>query len=249
MAKYGIYGSGTCGDNIIEDGLADIGIEGNEFVVVFRKGATSSEDRVFDYLIEKEAVFGVLVDGAVPKVIADNAKFVNDISSTKHAEALLKTVDALLVLWDDNREQELTDFVFTCLDAGMEVKELSNGLAPFTSEPVVDDTPTAEPFTPEELRSMSIGVLRKAAAARGIDNVADYDKDELVDLISFNYRPKTTTSTTPVDVSVTYHLPEVATVSTIPANTLNGALVYNDNGVIRMLPLEPEVVASLLGRG
>jgi len=248
MTKYGIYGSGTCGENIIEDGLADIGIEDNEFVVIFRKGATPSEDRVFDYLIENEATFSVIVDGAVPKVIADHSKMVNDIPTSKHAEAMLKTSDVLLILWDDEREQELTEVVFKGLDTLLEVKELSNGLAPFSAEPVVDDTPVAEPFTLEELRSMSIGVLRKAAAARGVEGVGAYEKDELIDLIAFDYRPKTSTSTTPVDVSVTYHVPEVA--SDIPSRVMSeygeGSITWIQDGALCTEKLSASQIAWLI---
>lgn len=131
MAKYGIYGSGTCGKNIIEDGLADIGIEGNEFVVIFRRGASSNEERVFDYLIEKEATFNIIVHGNLPKILSDNAQFVNDIPEAKHVDAMLKTVDGLLILWDEDNQQELMDVIIKATDTyNLDVKELSNGLAP-----------------------------------------------------------------------------------------------------------------------
>lgn len=253
MSFYAIYGSGSCGENIIEDGLADIGVEGNEFMVVFRKGASSSEDRVLDYLIDNEAKFSIVVDGKAPRVLEDAASFVNTLPSNKHAEAIfqrLKQSDGtLLILWDDEREQELTELAFKALDAGIPVKELSNGLAPMTAEEPEEEAPNMEPFTLDELKSMSIGVLRKAATARGIEGVGAYEKDELIALLAEGYAPKTrsttTTTSTSTNATVTWNM----TTPVLPHSTPTdyAVIVWHENGAMQMAQVPVEKVKPLFG--
>jgi hypothetical protein len=51
-----------------------------------------------------------------------------------------------------------------------------------SEEPAIEtEIVEIEPFSEAEMRSMSIGVLRKAATARGVEGVGAYSKDELVE--------------------------------------------------------------------
>ena len=191
MAHYGIIGSGKCGENIIEVGLSEIGVENNVFLVYPRKGATSSEDRVYDFMIENEAEYIAYVKSNAPQALVDNASKVFDVTGGDAWLEMLTTLKSkkgtLLVLWDVDHEENLMNFVFKAHDMGIPVKELSNGLVPINvesapEEPAVEvEVVEIEPFSEAELRSMSIGVLRKAATARGVEGVGAYSKDELVE--------------------------------------------------------------------
>lgn len=188
MTHYGIIGSGTCGENIIEDGLSELGVEGNVFLVAPRKGAGKSEDRVFDFLIEKEAEYFAYTDNTSPLLLRNYATklFDTDEPWDSIIETLRNKKGTLLVLWDDSIADTLTKYVFKAIDLGIDVKELSNGLAPYYIEDPVKpegDVVEVAPFSEEELRSMSIGVLRKAAVAHGIEDVGEYSKDQLVAML------------------------------------------------------------------
>lgn len=143
MTYYGIWGAGNCPKNIIEDGLRDLGIENNQFVSVGRRGMSPDEERVFDFLIENEAFLQVIHTGDCPKALLDNST--SDIQVPDVRSAMLKllrsNIGVLLVLWDP-ADDGLEEMCFQALDMGIEVRELSNGLAPIT---IVDETPTIEP--------------------------------------------------------------------------------------------------------
>lgn len=252
MAHYGIIGSGSCGDNIIEDGLSEIGVENNIFLIYPRRGASPSEDRVYDYILENGAKYLAYVKTGAPQVLVDNASTVFNVTGEDAWVEILNTLKSkdgtLLVLWDVDNEDNITKIVFKALDLGIKVLELSNGLAPFYVEaPAKPEVVEISPFSDEELRSMSVGILRKAATARGITEVGNYSKEELVEMLvdkktHMEKLEETTTTSNEHTATIT------ATVTTIPKDALSGALIYNDGGVMRMLALEPEVVASLLGR-
>lgn len=191
---YGIIGGGSCGENIIEDGLNEIGIDGNVFLVNARRGASSNEDRVYDYLIENEADYHAYADfRGAPSAITDAAVVVHedvDGPIDEILKDLRKNKGTLLLLWDTEDEEGSSDLAFKASDMGIMVKELTNGLAPITvaDAPIVEEPELEEveiePFTEAELRSMSIGVLRKAATARGVEGVNAYEKEELVILLT-----------------------------------------------------------------
>lgn len=263
MKTYGIIGSGKCGENIIEDGLAELS-EGAHFFVYGRKGASSNEDRVYDYLLENEIPFTLFVDynATVPKVLTESATKVVTVTPSGTAYAsiiteLAKESGELLVLWDDAVADILQDNVFLAHDKKVIAKELSNGLIPInvSDNAPQEEGPTMEPFSEDELRSMSIGVLRKAAAARGIENSTDYDKDELIALITGGPMP-ITTSATPMtaEVTVETHVNKEYTLSVERGSyqTPEGDCVVNvvfPNGTVVTTSATTEEVRSLLGLG
>jgi len=195
MAVYGILGSGSCAKNVIEDGLKDIGIENNVFLVVLRKGASDNEDRVYEFLMENEADFHAFTNSKAPQIIKDSASRVHDFDDNEAMfPHLLKELKdkkgTLLLMWNNETAGALTGICFDAYDLGIPVLELTNGLVPInvvgSEESEEDDVPTEEeiveiePFTEAEMRSMSIGVLRKAATAHGIEGVGAYSKEELL---------------------------------------------------------------------
>jgi hypothetical protein len=89
----------------------------------------------------------------------------------------------------------MNQLVVKATDLGVNVLELSNGLAPFVvddeskEETVITETPTPkaevelEPLTRDELGDMSVGLLKKAAFAQGIADAGGMSKQELVNVL------------------------------------------------------------------
>jgi hypothetical protein len=255
VKTYGIIGSGKCGENIIEDGLAELS-EDAQFLIYGRKGASSNEDRVYDYLLEHELPFKLFVDhgATVPKVLTDAAtetiSVVAGTVSTNIIKFLTETSGELLVLWDETMEDIIQDLVFRAYDSNVLVKELTNGLIPInvSGDSPKDDIPAIEPFSKEELRSMSIGVLRKAAGARGIENANEHDKDELIALITGEPMP-TTTSATPMtaEVKVDVQVPQTERTQLVAPEGDCMVTVVMPNGTVISTPATMEEVRVLLG--
>lgn len=253
MKKYGIIGGGKCGENIIEDGLAEVS-EDAHFLVYWHKGASSSEDRVYDYILENDLTFTLYVDQGVtaPKVLTEAARLTIVSSAAQHSIVmdLIPKTEELLVLWDDNNAEVIQELVFLAHDFEVPVKELSNGLIPINvdnTEPV-DDTPTIDPFSEDELRSMSIGVLRKAAVARGIENASEHDKDELIALITGGPMP-VKTSATPMtsEVKVETYIAQVERSQMVAPDGDCMVTVVMPNGTVISTPATMEEVRGLLG--
>jgi hypothetical protein len=134
MTHYGIIGSGNCPQNIIEDGLRDLGIEGNTYYALGRKNMSPNEERVFDYLIENEATYAVVHDSPVPKGVTTNAfASLESDNALVHMLTILKKEDGmLLVLWDEEEPLRMEQVCFAASDYGVAARELTNGLAPIT---------------------------------------------------------------------------------------------------------------------
>jgi hypothetical protein len=142
-------------------------------------------------MIDNEAEYIAYVKSNAPQALVDNASKVFDVTGGDAWLEILTTLKSkkgtLLVLWDVDHEENLMNFVFKAHDMGIPVQELSNGLVPInvesaSEEPAIEtEIVEIEPFSEAEMRSMSIGVLRKAATARGVEGVGAYSKDELVE--------------------------------------------------------------------
>lgn len=266
---YGILGSGKCGENIIEDGLKEIGVENNVFLIALRKGATDNEDRVYDFLMENEADFHAFCGSNAPQIIKDSASRVHDISDAQWLyPAILQELKdhkgELLLMWNDDTAEFLTQICFEAADLGITVRELTNGLIPInmvtpTEKPDAPETSEAnvEPFTEDELRSMSIGVLRKAAAARGVEGVGAYSKDELLSLLIDNktHIEKLEDNVTYTNVSTTNNV----VTTTVPTSVKRDVIVAPDgdcmvtvvmpNGTVISTPATMSEVRMILGLG
>lgn len=256
MKTYGIIGSGKCGENIIEDGLAELA-EDAEFFIYGRKGASSNEDRVYDYILENDLSFTLFVDhgATVPKVLTEKATKVVTVTPsgtayTSIVTELTKVSGELLVLWDDNLADVLQDKIFLAHDNKIIAKELSNGLIPInvSGNDSQEETPSIEPFSEDELRSMSIGVLRKAATARGIDNAGEHDKEELIALITGGPMP-VQTSATPMtaEVKVAMHTAPLERPQMVAPDGECMVTVVMPNGTVISTPATVEEVRVLLG--
>ena len=160
MTTYGIVGGGTCPKNIIEDGLQELGIEGNAFYFVGTKRPSPSLERVYDFLLDAEATILVAceTEETCPKILKDATAHV--YVTNKPERHIIKEVSGdggvILLLWDDANEEEMTRLVTEAYDSGAPIKELSNGLTPVSlAEP---DAPT---FTKDEFESMPEAIQKR----------------------------------------------------------------------------------------
>lgn len=171
MAVYGILGGGTCPKNIIEDGLLEIGIEGNTFIVVGTKKPSPSEERVYDFLIDNEANYEVVTIPGVsaPRVLLDGASETNSINSvlTDFIDMIVDRDGMLLLMWDESQEGLMSDIATVAYDNKVLVKELSNGLAPIA----VQDEPAT--FTKEEVESMPPAVQKRSTTSNPTTTITD----------------------------------------------------------------------------
>lgn len=269
MAVYGILGSGSCAKNVIEDGLKDIGIENNVFLVVLRKGASDNEDRVYEFLMENEADFHAFTNSKAPQIIKDSASRIHefDDNETMFPHLLKELKDkkgTLLLMWNNETADALTNICFDAYDLGIPVLELSNGLVPINvvaeptegEEPDEEEVVEIEPFTEAEMRSMSIGVLRKAATAHGIEGVGAYSKEELLMLL---VDTKAHQEKLEEDVEVKIPVPTTQVVTTTPVphdrKTLEApegdcmVTVVMPNGTVISTPATMGEVRLILGLG
>lgn len=159
MATYGILGGGSCPKNIIEDGLRELGVEGNTFYIIGTKKPSSNEERAFDFLLENEADFHVLCrnTSTCPKVLQDASVSV-DVSEVPELDIVKKLSEVngvLLILWDEDDSEKMDHLVTSAVDQGITVKELSNGLIPI----MVQDLPAT--FSKEEFESMPTAIQKR----------------------------------------------------------------------------------------
>lgn len=262
MGYYGILGSGSCGENIIEDGLRELGVENNVFLTVLRRGASDNEDRVYDFLIDNEADFHVFTDSRGPQAVKDAASRIHEVADNEvmfpHLlKELQKHKGTLLMLWNEETASALMDICLDAADMGIPIKELTNGLAPIQVSDA-EETPITEaevePFSEAELRSMSIGILRKAARAQGIENPDNYTKDELLGMLTDSKThterlDEMPTSLTGSTANVTFKSSQEGRPNMEAPDGDCMVVVVMPNGTVVSTPATIEEVRVLLGLG
>lgn len=203
---YGILGSGDINKKIVTDGLLDVNDDTVTFLIHARRKPQGAVETVYDFLADNEARFVAYtrVDDNAPKALLAMANGVNTIDDPTASiiESLAKNKGTLLLLWNEDNPEESERIAIAASDAGVEMKDLSDGLAPIVVEgsqtaPVVEedeeDLPIApkpekeekhlSAFTRDELMNMNIGVLRRQAKAIGLDNIGRIPKEEIVNMV------------------------------------------------------------------
>ena len=192
LKTYGIIGSGTAADNVIEDALTEIG-EDNKFIVVCPSKPSKGLSRAIEWLIDREVSYLITCTEDAPTNFVDNAFGCEYFK--KEENAIQKFLDmvrqangSLLLLWDDTKNEEMEKLCFDAADAGITIRDLSNGLVPIRVEgepqPTVEEkhTPTAEievePLSKEELQSLPIAMLHKIAKSKGLNPDLNYETTE-----------------------------------------------------------------------
>jgi hypothetical protein len=211
---YGILGSGDINKKIVTDGLLDVNDDDVTFLIHARRKPQGAVEVVYDFLADNEARFVAYtrVDDNAPKALLSMANGVNTIDDPTKSiiEALAKNNGTLLLLWNEDNPEESERIAIAASDAGVEMKDLSDGLAPIVvegSNPVQamddeEDLPIAPKpekveknltaFSRDELMNMNIGVLRRQAKAIGLENIGRIPKEEIVEMIiGANNEPNT----------------------------------------------------------
>ena len=193
LKTYGVLGNGNTNKNVIEDALRELGTD-NEFIVACGSKTSESESRVLNWLIDMEVFYKVIHAGKAPEAFLEKAMTVH-----VHQDAvgpmlkLLKSASGtLLLLWDDAQTERMEEICIAAADAGVPILDLTNGLVPIMvtgedtqeqAEPVETEEVEIEPFSHDEMMSMSIGVLRKTAKSQGIAVDQHATKEDIVKAI------------------------------------------------------------------
>lgn len=210
MTTYGIIGGGTCPKNIIEDGLRELGVEGNAFYFVGTKRPSPSLERVYDFLLETEATILVAceTEEVCPKVLKDATTHVYVVN--KPEQHIIKEIESdggvILVLWDDANEEEMVNLVTDAYDRGITIKELSNGLTPVSL-----DEPAPATFTKDEFESMPETIQKRNETSNPVKAKVSPVKITTPDL---DNEPRQTMTAPDGDCMVTVVMPNGTVIST-----------------------------------
>jgi hypothetical protein len=247
---YGVLGSGDINPKIVIDGLLDVNDETATFLIHARRNPQGAVTSVYDFLADNEAKFIAYhrIDDNAPKALLSLAQGVqvNDDPAKAIITSLKRSGGTLLLLWDDETPEASEKLAVMAADAGVPIKDLSDGLAPIvvegsetvieteeeeTEELVSAKPPVQEdvsPFSREELMNMNIGVLRRQAKALGIENIGRISKEEIVNMVLGEGAPEIAS-----DVHVTQE-PQAM-------------VIYTENGSYMTLQVPLKAIKDLLG--
>ena len=186
MNQYIIMGEGNSSPNVIEDSLADLP-KPRTFHVSVEKTKKEGISRVYDWLLDNKETFVAYSSGDAPKILLDSAsRVVND----EYTHIIMEEVAVsgkipVLYLYDedeDKGEGNVTNHIMSMIDRGIQVLDLTQGLAPFLiyedkKEKVVNETVDAlPPITRKEYEEMPNTALAQHAKAQGLDTSVPRDK-------------------------------------------------------------------------
>lgn len=271
LKKYGVLGTGRTSKNIIEDALNELGVD-NDFVVTCGGKPSESESRVINWLIDMEVNFMLTHNGKAPAEFIEKASVERlDANPARDIiKYLSKTNGTLLLLWDDSLVPEMEEICFDAADAGVPILDLTNGLVPIVvditpedkPEPVPTEEVEIEPFSRDEMLSMSIGVLRKTAKSQGIQAGTNMTKEQIVDAIlgdnqltepslqELRQQDEEEEILPPIDLG-TFHVVSSATNDRAITSSYNTCMLTATfpSGVIMSRPANVEEVKQLFGFG
>lgn len=247
---YGIIGSGEANAKIIVDGLSDVNSEDTMFLIHARRKPQGSVETVYDFLADNEAKFVAYhrVDDNAPKALLEMAQSVQttDDPAKSIITSLKRGGGTLLLLWDEENPSASEAFAIMASDAGVPIKDLTNGLSPIVVESDENESPkeetvapknsddAPEPFTREELMSMTVAVLRRQAKALGLD-MGNATKEDLVEtILGINNGPEVASD---VHVSAIPHTPPVD----------YAVIVWHENGMMQVAQVPVAQAKTLLG--
>ena len=242
---YGVLGSGKAKEKIVLDGLFDAHEQASTFLIHARRNPQGSVTTVYDFLADNEINFIAYhrIDDNPPKALLSlsSGEQKTDDPAMSIITSLKRSGGTLLLLWDEENPESSEKFAIMASNAGVPIKDLTDGLTPIVVEgsdtpEVVEEEkePIEEPtlaFSREELLNMNIGVLRRQAKALGIDSVGRVTKEEIVDLIMGVEEPV---------VSSDVH------VSPIQLPSELAVITWYENGTMQVAQAPLEMVKSLV---
>jgi hypothetical protein len=261
---YGVLGSGDVNPKIVLDGLLDVNGENITFLIHARRKPQGAVTTVYDFLADNEAKFIAYhrIDDNAPKALLSLAQGVqvNDDPAKAIITSLKRSGGTLLLLWDEETPENSERLAIMAADAGVPMKDLSDGLAPIvvdgSDEPKVEeveeDLPIAPKpvkeeknltaFTRDELMNMNIGVLRRQAKAIGIENLGRITKQEIVDAIC-----SLSDDNREVDIDTDMAGEFIASADVHnPSDIGNGFFTWLEKGEVHTHPLPPIMVKWLI---
>lgn len=256
LTTYGVLGTGSTSKNVIEDALNELG-EDNDYLLDGPRKLSASEVRVYEWMCDHEVSYIVIHNDNTSEDLLANASHTircKALSNEFFLKELKKRKGTLLLLWDDDRVEEMEQIVFMATDLGIPIKDLTNGLSPIVVEgedaPKPTMVPTEEveidPFGRPELEGMPISVLRKTASGQGVDTEG-LTKAQLINAILGEIQPATE--------KVAPTVPDVAPVqeasqkvSTTDEKNCMATIVL-PNGTIVSLPITMAEARTILGLG
>lgn len=262
LQTYGILGAGDGGKYVIEEALKELGTD-NDFIIGCPSKLTPALERVLDWLDTNETAYSIIHDGLPSSnKYLENAVQEYETPTKNVTVALLRMLKeekgTLLLIWDDGDLPEMERICVKAADMGIKILDLTNGLVPVTvlsAEVEEESTPPAteievEPFSREEMLSMSLGVLRKTAKVQGVAIGPHTTKSQIVDAIlsARNEEPEEEVILPPVDLG-TFHIVSSATndrAITSSTETCMLTAVF-PSGVIMSRPASVSEVKVLFG--
>jgi hypothetical protein len=260
LHNYAVLGTGDTSKGIIEDSLRELS-SGGAFIVTATAKLSASEKRVLDWVSDNEVPYVLIHNQEAQDKYVDHADVVYEFAEeefvTKALKLLAKSSGTLLLLWDENRNREMEDICLQAADMGIKILDLTNGLVPITVE--AEDKPEpvhvapaeeveVEPFSREEMLSMSIGVLRKSAKAQGVTVTPNMTKVQIVDAIlsTPEVAEEEEEILPPIDLGTFKIVSTRATVSTSESETCMLTVVF-PNGIIMSRPANVSEAKQLFG--
>jgi hypothetical protein len=182
--KYAIIGTGAASETAIKEALTDI-LSPEDTIMIGWVGRPMPEamETVYGYLLDNEAQFSLYhrPEQEVTRHFRDADHCV--VTQSRHpVDAMLKDADEVLFLWDDDENDatpSLIQYVMDHINEGVQVKELSNGLAPIIidyempePEPAPSDDDEEEDdtrFTRDELEVMTAAAVKRYGDRLGLE--------------------------------------------------------------------------------
>lgn len=263
LKTYGVLGTGSTSKNVIEDALNELG-EDNDYLLDGPRKLSASELRVYEWMCAHEVAYTLIHNDNTSEDLLESASQTircKALSNEFFLKELKKRKGTLLLLWDQDRVEEMEEIVFLAADLGIEIKDLTNGLEPITvgeeeEEPtkptlIPTEEVEVEPFDRKELEGMPLSVLKKAMAAKG-QNVNNFSKNEMVDFLANPHQrhPDAAPNTTIPNVEVVYEKkaekrPQLTTTDDKPCM----ATIVLPNGTVTSLPISMAEAKTILGLG
>lgn len=211
---YGIAGRGHAKASVVMTAIKDSTEAGGTFILPFYKEESAIMHKVYTHFEDdsdavemwvsnkpKDPEFSFVEETDFARGTAwsdddvDHQIVVNLIDFNQEDEAFL------LLLWDDDNAELMTDLTVKAIEGGVQVLDLANGLAPITiesDEEEPDETPVEEDkdedvagsFTYEELVAMPMASLKRMASALGHELPSRPTKGDLAEMILGNAEPE-----------------------------------------------------------
>jgi hypothetical protein len=161
MKHYGILGGGACGENILEDGLRDVGTENVTYHIVGRFNASADEKRIYTFVLENEIDYVVWFEGKCPDILIENCVDSRNVSNaTAGILNFLRDNDGdLLVMWDAQDEEKMYSLCTQADADSIKILELTNGLSPISFQSEGEAPPREEVIElPKDLGTFTVKV-------------------------------------------------------------------------------------------